>query len=558
MNRLLRFVVGVVLVAACAADPEPIVPEDRSEGRSELWVDVTVQSGVEFVHDNGATERRLLPETMGSGVGVFDYDGDGRLDLFFVNGSTNSPAALYRNLGDWQFEEVTGPAGAGVALVGMGVATGDFDRDGKDDIFVSGVGRDALLRNRGDGTFANVSDLLRELPAGFSSSAAFLDYDLDGWLDLYVGRYVSWSPQTDVACLPDGIRRSYCTPEVYPGATDRLLRNLGDGRGFVDVTLEAGLYRPEGKALGVVVLDLEDDGFPDLAVANDTERNFLFRNRGDGTFEEIGVELGIAFSQSGAPRGGMGIDAGDLSGNGQTDLVIGNFAQEMSAVFRQGSGGLYGDDSAQLGIGLPSLLTLTFGTLIADFDLDGWNDVVLANGHIEPEINSFRPNQSYAQPIQLFRYEASTAQFQLLESPILAIPRVGRGLAAGDLDADGDLDLVVSQNGRAALLLRNDSAEGNWLGLRLQSATPSGVVLGARATVHAGERRQSATLASGRSYLSTLATPLVFGLGTRDQVDSVEIVWPGRERLILDRPPLDRALVFVAPKSTTDASRSLP
>ncbi len=546
MRARARTAAWLLVMVACAAEREPVAPVEPA-APGELLVDATAESGIAFVHDNGATGDRLLPETMGSGVAVVDYDGDGRSDLFFVNGSPRSASALFRNAGDWRFEDVTARASVALRLVGMGVAAGDVDGDGATDLFVSAVGRDVLLRNRGDGRFEDAASLIRELAPGFGSSAAFFDADGDGWLDLFAGRYVTWTEESDVACLPDGERRSYCTPEVYPGASNRLLRNLGAGAGFVDVTVESGLYAPEGKTLGVVPLDYDGDGLTDLAVANDTERNFLFVNRGGGVFEEAGVELGIAFSGSGAPRGGMGIDAGDLTGEGRTDIVVGNFAQEMSALFRFRPGGLYSDDAAQLGIGLPSLMTLAFGTLVLDLDLDGWNDVVLANGHIEPEIERLRPNQSYAQPLQVFRRVAGEPRFAALEGAALAAPRVARGLAWGDLDGDGDPDLVLTQNGGPPVLLRNDGAAGAWLGLRLWAGPRGGAAYGARATVVAGGRRQSATLASGRSYLSASEPSLVFGLGAESEVDAVEIAWPEGRRGRLLGPPAGRTYVFVAP-----------
>ncbi len=546
MSRRLASLLWLAGAAACAPADAPPPAGSEPPAAAELLVDATAGSGVDFVHDSGATEDRLLPETMGSGVAVFDYDGDGWSDLFFVNGAPRSAAALYRNLGGWAFEERAARAGAAVRLVGMGAAAGDVDGDGATDLFISGVGGDRLLRNRGDGAFEDAGELIGDLAPGFGSSAAFLDADGDGWLDLFVGRYVTWSEGADVACRPDGVHRSYCTPEVYPGASNRLLRNRGAGRGFADVTVEAGLYRPEGKSLGVVPLDYDRDGRLDLAIANDTERNFLFVNRGGGRFEERGVELGVAFSGSGAPRGGMGIDAGDLFDSGSAAIVIGNFAQEMSALFRFRPGGLYTDDAAQLGIGLPSLLTLAFGTLIVDADLDGWNDVVLANGHIEPDIERLRPDQSYAQPMQLFRRVAGEPRFEPAGGAALATPRVGRGLASADLDGDGDPDLVLTQNGRPAVLLRNEGAAGGWLGLRLWAGRQGSAAYGARATLSAGGRRQSATLVSGRSYLSSPEPSLVFGLGSENEVEQLEIAWPGGRRARIGGLEAGRTYVFIA------------
>ncbi|MDX1503139.1 MAG: VCBS repeat-containing protein, partial [Thermoanaerobaculia bacterium] len=484
-RRPLGCVALLVLFAAGCGERRSVEEPPPGPPR-EPFTDATGGSGIAFVHANGATVDRRLPETMGSGVALLDFDGDGLEDLFFVDGSPQGASALYRYLGGWRFEEVSERAGARIRAVGMGAAVGDVEGDGDADLFVSAVGEDFLLRNRGDGGFEDASEALAELAPGFGSGAAFVDVDRDGRHDLYVGRYVTWSPETDVACVPDGVHRTYCTPEVYPGASNRLLLNRGDGR-FRDATAEAGLELSEGKTLGVVPLDANDDGWPDLAVANDTTRNFLFVNRGDGSFEERGVEAGIAFGASGAPRGGMGIDAGDLSGAGPADIVVGNFAQEMSAVFRSRPGGLYSDDAAPLGLGLPTLMTLAFGTLVADLDLDGWSDVALANGHIEPEIQALRPGQTYAQPVQLFRRVPGEERFEPVVAAALAEPRVGRGLAAGDLDADGDVDLVLTQNGGPPVLLRNEAVPAGWLGLR---AFPGPAGLDTRATLVAGGRER--------------------------------------------------------------------
>ena len=532
--------VVLALGAGCGKPQQERGPRPASEdpGRSpaaELaFSEATAEAGIRFLHANGARGGRLLPETMGSGVAVLDVDGDGWPDLFFVNGATRGEdgearAALYRNLGSGRFVEVAEGGGAADGLVGMGAAVGDVDGDGRADLFVSGVGRDVLLRNRGDGRFEDWSSRLAGLPPGFGSSAAFLDADGDGWLDLYVGRYVTWSEAADVACRPDGEHRSYCTPEVYDGESSRLLRNRGDGS-FVDVTREAGLWQPEGKTLGVVPLDVEGDGDADLAVANDTTRNFLFVNRGDGVFEERGVEAGMAFSESGAPRGGMGIDAGDLTGGERLDLVIGNFAQEMSALFRARPGGIFSDQAAQEGIGLPSLLTLAFGTLTFDADLDGWRDVALANGHIEPEIRRFQPHLAYAQPVQLFRQVPAERRFELSADPALEVPRVGRGLVTVDHDLDGDLDLVLTQNAGHAVLLRNEAAGAHWLSLRLTLGPGGRDALGARVTLEAGGRRRLDQLVSGRSYLSAPEARISFGLGAATRADRVDVRWPDGRR----------------------------
>jgi hypothetical protein len=388
--------------------------------------------------------------------------------------------------------------------------------------------------------------------AGVGASAAFLDYDGDGWLDLFAGRYVAWSTATDVACRPDGVHRTYCTPEVYPGQSNRLYRNLG-GRRFADVSRAAGIYRPDGKTLGVAVVDCDRDGRPDLAVANDTVRNFLFLNRGDGRFDERAVAAGVAYGVSGATRGGMGIAAGDLTGSGLPDLVIGNFSQEMAAFYRASAPGSYRDEAAEAGLGIPTLMSLAFGTLAFDHDGDGALDVAFANGHIEPDIASSQRLQTYAQRLQLFRNLGGGTAFEEVRGQpgsALETPYVGRGLAAADLDSDGDLDLVLTQNGRPARLLRNDAPPRSWLRVRLAGRASNRWGLGATVTAVAGARRWTRQLASGGSDLSASEPVLTCGLGDTPRVDRLEIEWPAGARQTVEGPELGRLLVIEEPAAT--------
>ncbi|HEX4954971.1 MAG TPA: CRTAC1 family protein [Thermoanaerobaculia bacterium] len=531
------------VLAACgepaAAPPAPAAAPLPLASR---FVDRTGASGVTFRHDHGGRGRRLLPETLGAGVAVFDWDGDGWPDLYFVQGGSpdgtgSAPAGtLLRNRGEGRFEDATARLRPGVeaGFYGMGTAVGDLDDDGDLDLVVSGVGRQLLFENDGAGGLAERARAWGFVDGGFGSSVALFDADADGRLDLFLGRYVAWSPATDVACRPDGVRQAYCTPEVYPPVPSRLFRNRGERR-LVEAGRSSGIAGVPGKALGVVAADFDRDDRLDLAVANDTVRNFLFLNQG-GSFREVGMEAGMALSDSGATRGGMGIDAGDADGDGRLDLVVGNFAQEMSAFFRSrpaSSGSavpLFADEAAQAGLGVPTLMTLAFGSLLFDAEGDGDLDLAFANGHIEPEIAQIRRGQTHAQPVQLFANE-EPGHFALAEAPAgsaLAAAYVGRGLATGDLDRDGDPDLVLTQNHGPAVILANEGSTGHgWLRLELVGSSRGGTPYGAWVRVGTARRSFERDLPGGRSYLSASEPVLTVGLGEEKGPVDVEMHWPG-------------------------------
>jgi hypothetical protein len=518
--------------AAPTAAPAPA-------GKDVVFTDVTRAAGIEFVHTSGAFGKKYLPETMGSGLAFLDYDGDGRQDLFFVNSADwpekhrrTATQSLYRNRGDGTFEDVTRKAGLAVEMYGIGVATADYDNDGDADLFINALGPDRLFRNRGDGTFEDVTQKAGVSDPAFGSSAAWVDYDRDGWLDLFVCNYVQWSPKEDIFCTLDGVSKSYCTPESYRGATNRLFRNRGDGT-FEDVTRRAGVFDPTGKSLGVVAFDYDGDGLQDLAVANDTQPNFLYHNKGDGTFVETGRTAGIAFSEEGKARGAMGIDAADYDASGRESLVIGNFSNEMLALYHNEGKGLFIDDAAMAGIGQPSLLTLAFGCFFFDFDLDGLLDIFVANGHVENDINRVQPSVTHAEPPHLFR-GVGGGRFEQADGragPDFTHPIVGRGAAYADYDGDGDLDIAVSTNNGPALLLRNDGGNaGPWLRLRLVGRKSSRDALGAVVRLRAGGIGGQRTLRSGASYASQNEMVLTFGLGaarggTAPSAD-VQVTWP--------------------------------
>jgi hypothetical protein len=498
--------------------------------------DVTSAAGLLFRHNSGAYGGKLLPETLGSGCAFIDYDADGWQDILFVNGmdwpghkTQRSTLRLYRNNRNGTFADVTRAAGLDVELYGMGVAVGDFNNDGFPDIFITCVGQNRLFRNTGKGTFVDATKASGfDGRLAFSTSAMWVDFDRDGLLDLFVCNYVKWTPEHDVFCSLDGKQKSYCTPEAYRGETCWLFRNRGNGT-FEDVTATCGIFDSSSKSLGVALLDDDRDGWPDIFVANDTQPNKLYRNQRNGRFKDVGLQAGVALSDDGKARAGMGVDAADFDNSGRTGLAVTNFDNEMIGLYRPQDQGLYQDVARRAGIGAPSLNRLGFGCVFADLDLDGRVDLVVANGHIDETVRNIRGNVGYAQPPLLFLNQGNAAfrEVAAQAGSGFAQARVGRGLAAGDFDRDGDVDLLMTTNNGPAVLFRNDQKTGNRsLRFRLTGTTSNRDAIGATVRIFHGGTSQSRTVRSGSSYLSQSELPVTFGVGKRDRVDRVVLTWP--------------------------------
>jgi len=503
--------------------------------------DVTASAGIRFRHHSGAFGGKFLPETLGSGCAFLDYDADGWQDILFVNGADwpghhteRTTLQLYRNNRNGTFTDVSHAAGLDAPdMYGMGVAVGDYNNDGFPDILITCVGQNRLFRNTGKGTFIDVtkSSGLGNRQA-FSTSALWLDYDRDGRLDLFVCNYVKWSPEHDVFCSLDGKQKSYCTPEAYRGQTCWLFHNRGDGT-FEDVTATSGIFDSSSKSLGVALLDYDQDGWPDLIVANDTQPNKLYRNNRNGTFQEVAVDAGVAFSTDGKARAGMGVDAADFTNSGVQGIAITNFDNEMLGLYRPSVKGAYDDVAIAMGVGAPTKSMLGFGCVFADFDLDGSLDLAIANGHIDDTVRNIRGNVGYAQPPQLFLNQGKGMFRDVTREagPDFSQPKVGRGLAYADFDRDGDLDLLLTTNNGPAYLFRNDQIRdpqgaNQSIRVRLIGTQSNRDAIGAIIRLESGGITQSRMVKSGSSYLSQSELPLTFGLGRKDQADRIVIQWP--------------------------------
>jgi hypothetical protein len=499
------------------------------------FTDVTAAAGIRFRHNTGKSGKKYLPETLGSGCAFLDYNNDNWPDILLINGKNWTPRpgsrslpALYRNNKDGTFTDVTAQAGLAVEMYGMGAAVGDYDNDGYQDVYITALEGDRLFHNERNGTFRDVTKAAGIANADFGASAAWFDYDRDGRLDLFVANYVQWTIKGDLWCSLDGQTKSFCTPESYKGTASKLYRNLGGGK-FQDVSQKAGVADPTSKSLGVAVLDFDSDGWLDLFVANDTQPNKLYRNNRNGTFTETGVSAGVAFGEDGVARGAMGVDAADYDRSGRPHLLVGNFSNQMLALYHNEGNGLFVDDAPASTVGRVSLLYLAFGVFFFDYDLDGLLDIFAANGHIEDEINRVQPKVQYRQSPLVFRnlggkrFEHTTPKL----GAAFGRPIVARGAAYADYDLDGDLDVLITTNGGPAYLFRNDGGNANrWLRVKTVGTKSNRDGIGAVVRVKSASGQQWQMVRSGSSYCSQSELVLTFGLGKDARAD-LEVQWPG-------------------------------
>ncbi|MEC8839114.1 MAG: CRTAC1 family protein [Candidatus Neomarinimicrobiota bacterium] len=550
LNRLFYTLLIIMVLLFSCNNRDSTEKISLSQNKSRMtnieFSDVTTDAGLgNFIHDNGSFGKMWFPEQMGSGGGFIDYNNDGWLDILLIGGGAWKNYTkrniktiwLYKNNADGTFANVTDESGLGnISTYGLGVAAADYDNDGDQDIFITTLDRNILLNNN-EGYFVNVS---KKAGLGnrieWSSSAIFFDADNDGWLDLYVGNYAIWSPLSDLWCSLDSKTKVYCPPEMYTGLPSKFYHNNGDGT-FSDYTTKAGFLPAPGKSLGVVLMDYNNDGWLDLAVANDGERDLLYKNNEGGIFDEIGTELGMAYGENGEARAGMGIDAGVVDSSGNTTIFIGNFSNEMVGVYNYSGKGWFNDRSALSKIGRASFLSLTFGLMLFDVDMDSDLDLFIGNGHVYPERTKNQDGITYKQASQLFLNNGNGVFAIANEkvSGVLNNKMVVRGVALGDYDKDGDIDLLLKENNGPAHLWRNDTEIKNYLRVNLVGVDSNKDAIGSKVLLYVGGYKMERLIRTGSSYLSQSELTATFGLGEHQKIDSLLVYWPsGNKEMYFD------------------------
>jgi hypothetical protein len=548
----LKWALPLLLLVPVSVPSQATRPSPQGSA-PELFIDVTARAHINFVHQSGASPEKRMVETFGSGVAWIDYDNDGFPDLYFVNGAPGAANALYHNNKDGTFTDVTGAAGVaadGNRSYKTGVAVGDFDGNGYLDLYVTAFGPNILYKNNGNGTFSDVTAAAGVAggPAEWSTSTGFFDYDHDGDLDLYVANYLDYRLNDNPYCglHKDGYRM-YCNPTIFDGVADRLFRNNGNGT-FTDVSKEVGIANPAGKGLGVTFCDFDQDGDTDIYVANDLVRNFLYRNNGDGTFLDVSYGAGVGFDANGKPQAGMGVDCGDIDGNGFPDLFVTNFSEELNALYKNRGGGIFEDASTTAGLA-SGFLPLGFGTKMFDYDNDGDLDIQITNGHVIDNVSLYRPALTYAQKDIL--YENIGSGFRDVSrqaGAALQVARVGRGLAVADFDNDGNLDVVMSSLGQRPVLLKNTGAQKhNWIILRAQGSKSNTFGLGATVRLQTSEGVQVREINNVASYLSSNDVRLHFGLGSAKVIQRIDISWPSGTKQVLTDVAVNQILAVKEP-----------
>ncbi|HEX4769624.1 MAG TPA: CRTAC1 family protein [Bryobacteraceae bacterium] len=535
------FAFACAALCACAASESTI-----------RFVDISQKAGIQFTHYTGGVGKKWLPETVGSGCAFVDLDGDGWADILLLNGKDWSPSnkrhlpALYRNNKNGAFTDITAGSGLDIEMYANGVAVADYDNDGLPDVYITALEGDRLFHNEGHGHFKDVTASSGIRNANFGTSAAWFDYDRDGKADLVIANYVQWTPATDKWCSLDGKTKAYCTPQTYSGQSLRLYHNLGNGR-FEDVTKKAGLYNMSSKSLGITTFDLDNDGWPDLFVANDTEANKLYHNNKNGTFTEQGVPSGVAYGEDGTARGAMGTDAADYDRSGHPHLVVGNFSKQMMALFHNDGAGLFSDVATGTPLSVASLLDVTWATFFFDYDLDGFPDIFAVNGQLEPDINRTESDLQYREPSLLFHNtgHSSFENVSNLVGPDLQRPITGRGAAYADFDHDGDLDILLTINGGPAELLRNDRGnKNNWVNISLIGRKSNRSGLGAVVRIESASGKQWQTVHSGSSYCSQSDLALTFGLKQDRTISKLTVEWPSGKTQQFQNVPINRFLTI--------------